>query len=775
MDSTETIKFLKEHVELFRDFPQNLLEKLVSEVRVTTFEPNEAIIEFGSEGRYLGVLIEGEAEASVTDDGGDKHILDVIKPGDIFGEISLMTGDRSMADVIGLTRCKVLLWLQSFISSILTTYPPAVTYLSKTIVNRLKSSTYSGKDQEIAISALKRSDDPYGFKLKTDEPLKILVVNCGSSSLKYNLFDTEDEKRNARGKIERIGEAGTRHTYRWEEKELTKDLPRGGHDEAFNAMVEALTAINTGVIASTAEISAVGHRVVHGGDKYNNARIIDDQVLEEIEKAADLAPLHNPVNLVGINMAGKLFPHAPQVAVFDTAFHQTLPAYAYLYGLPYEYFEKKQIKRYGFHGTSHAYVSLKVAEFLKRPYNELETIVCHLGNGASVCAVDHGRSIDTSMGLTPTEGLIMGTRCGDIDPAVILHLIRTEGMDIDELHRLINKDGGLKGLSGITNDMREIEGAANKGHHRALLAFKTFCYRVRKYIGAYYAAMGGLDAIAFTGGIGQGSAGVRSLACQGLTHMGIRIDEKKNREVKGTQKPVDISEDNSSVRVLVIPTQEELMIARETIRTLRRSYVTEIIHSQEPMLIPIEVSAHHVHLSDRHAAALFGKGHQLTPLQELSQPGQYACKERVNLIGPKGSVNNVRVLGPTRKETQVEIAMTEQFKLGIHPPIRESGNLANTPGITLESEKATIKIDKGVICAVRHIHMPPEDALRMGLKDRDVVMARIPGKRELIFGDVLVRVRSNYKLSMHLDTDEANAADITDGVFGQIERIQSRN
>jgi acetate kinase len=647
--------------------------------------------------------------------------------------------------------------------------------LSKTIVNRLKSSTYSGKDQEIAISALKRSDDPYGFKLKTDEPLKILVVNCGSSSLKYNLFDTEDEKRNAHGKIERIGEQGTRHTYRWANKELTKDLPRGDHHEAFNAMVEALTAIDTGVIAAATEISAVGHRVVHGGDKYNHARIIDDQVLEEIEKAAELAPLHNPVNLVGINMARKLFPHAPQVAVFDTAFHQTLPAYAYLYGLPYEYFEKKQIKRYGFHGTSHAYVSLKAAEFLKRPYNELETIVCHLGNGASICAVDHGRSIDTSMGLTPAEGLIMGTRCGDIDPAVILHLIRTEGMDIDELHRLINKDGGLKGLSGISNDMREIEGAANKGHHRALLAFKTFCYRVRKYIGAYYAAMGGLDAIAFTGGIGQGSAGVRSLACQGLTHMGIRIDEKKNREVKGTQKPVDISEDNSPVRVLVIPTQEELMIARETIRTLRRSYVTEIIHSQEPVLIPIEVSAHHVHLSDRHAAALFGKGHQLTPLQELSQPGQYACKERVNLIGPKGSVNKVRVLGPTRKETQVEIAMTEQFKLGIHPPIRESGDLANTPGVTLESEKATIKIDKGVICAMRHIHMPPEDALRMGLKDRDVVMVRIPGKRELIFGDVLVRVRSNYKLAMHLDTDEANAANISDGVFGQIERIQSRN
>jgi acetate kinase len=323
--------------------------------------------------------------------------------------------------------------------------------------------------------------------------------------------------------------------------------------------------------------------------------------------------------------------------------------------------------------------------------------------------------------------------------------------------------------------MREIEAAADNGHHRALLAFKTFCYRVRKYIGSYYAAMGGLDAVVFTGGIGQGSAGVRSLACQGLVNMGIQIDEKKNRTVKVIEKPVDISMDNAPVRVLVIPTREELMIARETLRSLRHSFVTDIIRGQEPVSIPIEVSAHHVHLSEFHVEALFGKGYRLTPLQELSQPGQFACKEKVNLVGPKGRVENVRVLGPTRKETQVEIAMTEQFKLGIQPPIRESGDLVNTPGITLESEKSTIKIDKGVICAMRHIHMHPEDALRMGLKDRDVVMVRIPGKRELIFGDVLVRVRSSYKLAIHLDTDEANAADISTGVFGQIERIQSRD
>jgi acetate kinase len=499
-----------------------------------------------------------------------------------------------------------------------------------------------------------------------------------------------------------------------------------------------------------------------------------EDVIKEIEGAAKFAPLHNPINLVGIREAQRLFPQVPQVAVFDTAFHQTLPAYAYLYGLPYEYFEQKRIRRYGFHGMSHAYVSLKTAEFLKRSYNELETIVCHLGNGASICAVNHGRSVDTSMGLTPAEGLIMGTRCGDIDPAIIIHLMRSEGLDPDGLHRVINVEGGLKGLSGVSNDMREIEEAAAAGHHRALLAFKTFCYRVRKYIGAYVAAMGGLDALAFTGGIGQGSPGVRSLACQGLGYIGIRIDERKNRAAHGFEEVCDISADDAPVRVLVMPAEEERMIARETLRALERSYVTDIIRSQAPVPIPIEVSAHHVHLSPDHVGVLFGEGHTLTVWQELSQPGQYACKETVDLVGPKGVVENVRVLGPARKESQVEIAMTEQFKLGIHPPIRESGDLEGSPGITLQGPTGAVALNKGVICALRHIHMSPEEALRLGLWDRDVVMVRIKGGRELIFGDVLIRVDPKYRLAMHIDTDEANAASITTGALGYIDSIEDR-
>jgi acetate kinase len=775
MGFTEVAEFLKAKVPLFDGFSDDRLEELVEDARLVTFEPNEAVVEFGDEGRFLGVLIDGDAEVSVTDDRGDRHRLSMLKSGDIFGEMALMTGDKTMADIVGLTRCKALLIPQSLFSTVLITHPPAIVHLSRTIAERLKMFAYDERGQELAASAFRRSDDPYSFRLKTDEPMKLLVVNCGSSSLKFNLFDTADETKNARGAVEKIGEEGTSLVYRSSKGETTRELPKGDHREAFAAVVEALTAENSGAIDSPVEVSAVGHRVVHGGDKYSHSVIITDEVIEEIENAAELAPLHNPVNLIGINEAKRVFPNATHVAVFDTAFHQTLPPYAYLYGLPYEYYEQKRIRRYGFHGTSHAYVSLKAAEHLKRPYNELEMIICHLGNGASICAVDHGRSVDTSMGLTPTEGLIMGTRCGDIDAAVLLHLMRTDALDHRELDQLINKQSGLKGLSGISNDMREIETAANDGDHRALLAFKTFCYRVRKYIGAYVAAMDGLDVLVFTGGIGQGSAGVRSLACQGLGHMGISIDEKKNLVARGFEEARDISSPDAPVRVLVVPTDEERMIARETLRALDRNHVTKIIHSQTPTPVPIEVSAHHIHLSQPHVEALFGEGRGLTVRQDLSQPGQFACKETVTLVGPKGRVERVRVLGPTRRETQIEISMTEQFKLGIDPPIRASGDIKESPGITIEGKDRTVTIDKGVICALRHIHMSPEDALRFGLRDKDRVMVRVEGARELIFGDVLVRVHPSFSLAMHIDTDEGNAANISTGFTGHIDRIQSRS
>jgi acetate kinase len=377
------------------------------------------------------------------------------------------------------------------------------------------------------------------------------------------------------------------------------------------------------------------------------------------------------------------------------------------------------------------------------------------------------------MGFTPGEGLIMGTRCGDIDSAVPAFLERTEKMTASQSEEMLNKKSGLLGMSGISSDMREILKAADEGQHRALLALKAYCYRVRKYIGAYAAGMGGLDLVIFTAGIGQGSAEVRALTLQGLECMGLTLDPQRNRDARGFDEVCGISTDDSKITVLVVPTDEERMMAREALRTLSRSYITRSLEAQKQNPFLVEVSAHHIHLTQEHVEALFGEGHQLTKHADLSQPGQYACKEQLAIAGPKGKIERVRVLGPARKYTQIEIAMTEQFKLGLQPPIRESGDIADSPGCTLESTTGSVKVDRGVICALRHIHMTPQDALRYGVRDKSVVRVRITGDRELVFGDVLVRVDPNFALSMHIDTDEANAANVKTGAQGFIEGIQS--
>jgi acetate kinase len=590
----------------------------------------------------------------------------------------------------------------------------------------------------------------------------------------YAFFDTSDETQIVRGSIERIGSQGIIHTCNSKGNKLSMPVPvNGGHREAFLAMVDALRSQEVGCIRDANDITAVGHRVVHGGDKLTAPAVVTSEVIAEIEEVSSLAPLHNPVHLIGIREAMKLFPRAPHVAVFDNGFHHTLPPYAYMYGLPYELYKEKKIRRYGFHGTSHFYVSLMASEFLKRPFNALNIVSCHLGNGSSLCAVEHGRSVDTTMGFTPNSGVIMGTRCGELDPGVIVHLMKTENMNADDIDSLINKKGGFLGISGLSNDMREIENAAQQGHHQALLVLKTFCYQIRKHIGSYIAAMQGLDVVVFTGGIGQGSAAVRSLACQGLSCLGIEIDEKKNTTINGFSGVHDISADGSRVRVLVVPTDEERMIAREVLRTAATDYLSGIIELPNEIPVPVEVSAHHVHLAQADVELLFGPGHNLTPKQNLSQPEQFASVETVNLIGPKGRVDRVRVLGPARKETQVEISMTEQYKLGVNPPIRESGDLEHTPGVTLEGPYGSVTVLRGVICALRHIHMTPEDALKFGLRDKNKVRVRVESSRELVFGDVVVRVNPKFKLAMHIDTDEANAANVGKDVVGYIEAIQT--
>jgi acetate kinase len=408
------------------------------------------------------------------------------------------------------------------------------------------------------------------LELRSENPQRILVINCGSSSVKYGFYDTEDESRQARGQVERIGIEGTELVHRGPGGEVRREMPTGGFAEAFDRIVRELTAEGTGVIGAAGEVSLVAHRVVHGGERFVEAAVITDEVLEEIEALNPLAFLHNPVNVAGIREMRRLFASVPHVAVFDSSFHHTLPAYAYLYGLPYEFYEQKAVRRYGFHGTSHAYVALRAMRFLRRRPKELRIISCHLGNGASVCAVENGRSVDTSMGFTPTEGLIMGTRCGDVDAGILAFLERREGLSAIQVEETLNKRSGLLGLSGISSDMRDILKAADEGHERALVTLKAYCYRVRKYIGAYVAAMGGVDAVVFTAGVGQGSAKVRALALQGLGCMGIALDKRRNREARGFDDICRISADKAKVAVLIVPTDEGRMMAHEALHVVGR-------------------------------------------------------------------------------------------------------------------------------------------------------------------------------------------------------------
>ena len=396
--------------------------------------------------------------------------------------------------------------------------------------------------------------------------MNILVINCGSSSLKYQLINSETEGVLAKGLCERIGIDGML-TYQPEGGEKEKsEIAMPTHTEAINAVLAALTNEKSGVIKSLSEVGAVGHRVVHGGEKFTSSCLINDESMKAIEECNDLAPLHNPANLIGIRACQELMPGVPMVAVFDTAFHQTMPDVAYTYGIPYEYYEKYKVRRYGFHGTSHSYVSKRTAEIVGTPYAQMKIIVCHLGNGASISAVNCGKSVDTSMGLTPLEGLVMGTRSGDLDPAIIDFVGKKEGLSLDEMNEVLNKKSGMLGISGVSSDGRDLEAAAETGNKRAQLALDVFDYRVIKYIGAYAAAMNGVDAIAFTAGIGENNIKMRKDVCSSLTYLGVKLDEEKNN-VRGEERI--ISADDSKVQVLLVPTNEELAIARETLALVK--------------------------------------------------------------------------------------------------------------------------------------------------------------------------------------------------------------
>lgn len=396
--------------------------------------------------------------------------------------------------------------------------------------------------------------------------MKVLVINCGSSSLKYQLIDSETEQALAVGLCERIGIDGRlNHTPAGGEK-IVLDKAMPDHEVAVKLVLEELTDAESGVISDLSEIDAIGHRVVHGGEKFASSVVINEDVMAAIEECNPLAPLHNPANLIGIRACQAIMPGVPNTAVFDTAFHQTMEPVAFLYGLPYEYYEKYKVRRYGFHGTSHSFVSARAIELLGLDPDNSKVIVCHLGNGASISAVKNGKSIDTSMGLTPLEGLVMGTRSGDIDPAIIEYVAHAAGQSLEEVMTVLNKKSGVYGLSGVSSDFRDLENAAAEGNERAQLAQDVFGYRVAKYIGAYTAAMNGVDAIVFTAGLGENNHIMREYICSYLGYLGVEIDVKENA-VRSVEKVV--SSANSKVKVMVIPTNEELAIARETVELLK--------------------------------------------------------------------------------------------------------------------------------------------------------------------------------------------------------------
>jgi acetate kinase len=597
--------------------------------------------------------------------------------------------------------------------------------------------------------------------------MKILVFNAGSSSLKFGVFDMSiQDSRVFKGEFEGFKNGN-----------CTLHFRVGGEQGESCKRSESLDTVEDAIVRvpeilqefGFADFDAVGHRVAHGGERFHDATTIDVEVLKHIEGCTSLAPLHNPANLKAITISRELWPNVPQIAVFDTAFHHTIPDRATTYAVPKEW-RDKGLRRYGFHGTSHKYVGLRVARELSKPVTDLQIISCHLGNGASVCAINRGFSIDTSMGMTPLEGLVMGTRSGDVDPGMFSYLKRELGLNVEEIERQLYANSGLKALAG-SHDLREVEQKAAEGDADAQLAINVYAYRVRKYIGAYAAAMGGVDVIAFTGGIGENSPSMRHRVCDKFEFLGLHLDDDKNQVVKlrGFEAP-QVQSFDSRIKVIVTQTCEQLMIAQEVKYLLAQRENTE----PKKWHIPVAVSARHVHLSQEAVEALFGKGHQLRKMRTLSQTEGWAAEETVEVMGPKGSFKTVRVLGPTRKQTQIEVSKTDTFTLGVEAPVRPSGKLEGTPRIKLRGTAGEFETN-GLIIAARHIHMSPEDALRIGVKDGDYVDVKLTGVRgDVSFSNTLIRVKESYATEMHIDTDEANAAGIAFQTKGELVMNEAR-
>lgn len=582
----------------------------------------------------------------------------------------------------------------------------------------------------------------------------ILVFNAGSSSLKVALFD--GDKTLLKLGFDRFSPKGCMLT-------ATRDDGRGAPFlHPARDIAEAVAAVPA--ILSDAELpapQAIGHRIAHGGDLFDGPARLDPRTIERIGTLTPLAPLHNPANLAAVAHAMQVWPVLLQVGVFDTAFHRTMPARATTYAVP-QAWRDAGLRRYGFHGTSHKYVAIRTGQALGRDWRDLRIISLHLGNGASACAIAYGRSVDTSMGLTPLEGLLMGTRPGDLDAGTFGFLERRLGLSVAQIEAALNDSAGLKGLTG-TSDLREIETRAGDGDADAQAAITLTAYRARKYLGAYAAAMGGIDAVVFTGGIGENSASMRARICDGLDFLSLRIDPDLNAAPDLTHGAAPLINDPTSrVAVIVTETAEALQIARDVRAFLGRA-------TPQTEAIPVAVSGRHVHLCADAVAALFGQGYTLTPATPLRQPGNWAAAERVAIEGPRGRLDNVAILGPLRARTQIEVSRTDTFQLGVDAPVRDSGQLDGTPRVRLIGPMGSFETD-GLIVAARHIHMQAVEAAARGLSDGDMVSVHVTGQgaRGLTFDRVLIRVSDKAYTEMHIDTDEANAAGIRGGADGEV-------
>jgi len=755
---------LKSH-PLFAYLSDESLEQAVQAATPVTYQGGEACIARGQGGELFGVLISGRLRAVRDFATADERHVGYIEPGECFGEMSMLTGNPSNTEIVALVESQAIIFEQQEIGPIIAVNPEAVRFLTRQITWRLAPP---------AQQAAKPAPHVVRFSLGASSPMRILSVSCRRNDIRYRYFDTTSEEARTGGSVSNIGLGDAQLTFWKAGTEAHQGVNPSTHEKAMEVILQLLSDPDRGVIGSVDELSAIGHRVCHGGLMLDGPEIVNDHTKDEIRRLVPLAPMENPYNLAGIEACEALAPDTPQVAVFDTSFLLTMPPAAYRYALPEDLATEPELRRFGSHGISHEGAARAACEYLSASFDSLEIVSCHLGTGASVTAIDHGRAVDNTMGMTSLQGLVMATRSGDLDPGLILHLICEWGIDPHELSEKLHTESGLLGLSGVSGDFLTVLQAAENGQSRALLAIQNYCHSARKHLAAQIAQLGGADVVVFTGGVAEHQSGVRARICQDLDCLGVRLDEARNHSASVEPGQVaEISYAMSPTRVLVVGSNEEHTIACHTVRALAAKRVTNVIRlHQRP--IPINSSAHHVHLTQEHVEALFGPGSTLTRYADLSQPGQFACNEQVSLVGPKSRIDRVRVLGPIRDQTQVEISRTEEFKLGINASIRMSGDLKGTPGITLEGPHGKVVLEQGVICATRHVHMPPQDAMEFALRDRDIVRIRIAGERSLIFGDVVVRVRPDYKLDMHIDTDEANAAELNPGAVGYLDSIQER-